>query len=94
MDEFEDDNDIYVESLKMDEDISFLTSSVHSALDQREKVKGKFLAAQRDMQQEREQKLSIIKVRWPALALYIILQYYTLRMHQGAVASACSGASR
>ncbi len=45
---------------KMDEDIAFLTSSAHSALDQREKVKTKFLAAQREMQQERDQKLSII----------------------------------
>ncbi|KAL1524719.1 hypothetical protein AB1Y20_019603 [Prymnesium parvum] len=46
---------------KMDEDIAFLTQSTHSALDQREKVKTKFLAAQRDAQQEREQKLAIIK---------------------------------
>ena len=46
---------------KMDEDTSFLTQAAHASLDQREKVKGKFMAAQRDAQQEREQKLSIIK---------------------------------
>lgn len=46
---------------KMDEDISFLTQAAHAALDQREKVKGKFMAAQRDMQQDREAKLSMIK---------------------------------
>ena len=46
---------------KMDEDTSFLTQAAHQSLDQREKVKGKFMAAQRDAQQEREQKLSIIK---------------------------------
>ena len=46
---------------KMEEDISFLTQAAHAALDQREKVKGKFMSAQRDAQQEREQKLSIIR---------------------------------
>ena len=46
---------------KMDEDTSFLTQAAHASLDQREKVKGKFLAAQRDMQQERELKLGILK---------------------------------
>lgn len=50
-----------VKAAKMDEDIAFLTQSAHTALDQREKVKGKFMAAQRDMHQEREQKLSAIK---------------------------------
>jgi len=45
---------------KMDEDIAFLTHAAHAALDQREKVRGKFLMAQRDMQQEREQKLAVI----------------------------------
>ena len=35
-------------SAKMEEDIAFLTQSTHSALDQREKVKTKFLSAQRD----------------------------------------------
>lgn len=50
-----------LKAAKMDEDIAFLTQSTHSALDQREKVKTKFLAAQRDAQQEREQKLAIIK---------------------------------
>ena len=45
---------------KMDEDIGFLTHAAHAALDQREKVRGKFLMAQRDMQQEREQKLAVI----------------------------------
>lgn len=47
-------------ALKMDEDIAFLTHAAHAALDQREKVRGKFLMAQRDMQQEREQKLGVI----------------------------------
>ena len=37
---------------KMQDDISFLTQAAHAALDLREKVKGKFMAAQRDMQQE------------------------------------------
>lgn len=46
---------------KMDDDIAFLTHSAHVALDQREKVKIKFMAAQRDMQQEREQKFAMIK---------------------------------
>ena len=46
---------------KMDEDTSFLTQAAHASLDQREKVKGKFMAAQRDAQGEREQKLAIIK---------------------------------
>lgn len=45
---------------KMDEDIAFLTHAAHAALDQREKVRGKFLMAQRDMQQERDQKLAVI----------------------------------
>ena len=47
-------------AVKVEEDIAFLTQSAHAALDQREKVKGKFMAAQRDMQQEREQKLGMI----------------------------------
>jgi len=45
---------------KMDADIAFLTHQSHAALDQREKVRGKFLMAQRDMMQEREQKLAVI----------------------------------
>jgi hypothetical protein len=45
---------------KMDTDIAFLTHQAHAALDQREKVRGKFLMAQRDMMQEREQKLAVI----------------------------------
>jgi len=45
---------------KMDADIAFLTHQAHAALDQREKVRGKFLMAQRDMMQEREQKLAVI----------------------------------
>jgi len=45
---------------KMDTDIAFLTHQAHQALDQREKVRGKFLMAQRDMMQEREQKLAVI----------------------------------
>ena len=38
-----------------------LLAQTHSALDQREKVKTKFMSAQRDAQQEREMKLGIIK---------------------------------
>jgi hypothetical protein len=45
---------------KMDHDIAFLTQQAHTALDGREKVRGKFLMAQRDMMQEREQKLAVI----------------------------------
>lgn len=48
------------QATKMDDDIAFLTHAAHAALDQREKVRGKFLMAQRDMQQEREQKLAVI----------------------------------
>ena len=46
-------------ALKMDDDIAFLTHAAHAALDQREKVRGKFLMAQRDMAQEREQKVCV-----------------------------------
>jgi len=49
-----------VKAEKMDADIAFLTHQAHQALDQREKVRGKFLMAQRDMMQEREQKLAVI----------------------------------
>ena len=44
---------------KMDQDIAFLTHQAHQALDQREKVRGKFLMAQRDMMQG-EAKLAVI----------------------------------
>ena len=46
-------------AVKMDDDIAFLTHAAHAALDQREKVRGKFLMAQRDMAQEREQKVCV-----------------------------------
>ena len=45
-------------STKMDEDIVFLTQAAHDALDQREKVKSKFMALQRDVNWERKEKLS------------------------------------
>lgn len=48
-------------STKMDEDIVFLTQAAHDALDQREKVKSKFMALQRDVNWERKEKLSQIK---------------------------------